>query len=233
MFYLEQTKPEEDTQHNEVPVTTTATATKKATKKATTIITPTAMPTKLTEKDLKEATIFWSEAENIKPAQPFQWFPIKDISNAYRDPGLKRTIFCATSGHTGTKLLTKILKTCKGVYSIHEPSKVELSIAGPYLWMTNEHPMNETFSNRSHKLKLIKDGFKKGNIYAETSNMFIKTFYDIVLSEKEFDVDIVILRRNLPKVFRSRKIYTKISILNIKNISQSFSLLRYDHSWLV
>lgn len=150
-------------------------------------------------------TTFWSESQKIRPVKPFKWFPIKDKSNTPRDGSLKRTIFCATSGHTGTKLLTKILKSCQGVHSIHEPNKVENSIAGPYLGMTNDYLMNETFLNRSHKLKLIKDGFNKGSIYAETSNMFIKTFYDIVLSEKEFDVDIVILRRNLPKVFRSRK----------------------------
>lgn len=159
----------------------------------------------LTSKDIGEIITFWSEMQDVKPAEPFRWFPLKDVSNVRRNSSLKRTIFCATSGHTGTKLLTKILKTCPGVYSIHEPKTVDLSIAGPFLWMTNEFPMNETFKNRSHKLDLIKEGLQKGEIYAETSNMFIKTFYDIVLADESLDVDIVILRRNLPKVFRSRK----------------------------
>lgn len=78
--------------------------------------------------------------------------------------------------------------------------------------MANNYFMNETIVNRSHKLRLIREGLAKGKVYAETSNMFIKTFYDLVLAEEEFDVDIVILRRNLPKVFRSRKLISLLFI---------------------
>ena len=157
------------------------------------------------EQERDEMMAFWRETKGLRPVKPFQWFPIKNEHNGVeRDSNLKRTIFCATSGHTGTKLLTRILKTCSGVYSIHEPNKVENSLAGPYLGMANDYPMNKTVQNRSHKINLIRNGLKRGKVYAETSNMFIKTFYDLVLSQEDFDVDIVILRRSLPKVFRSR-----------------------------
>ena len=76
---------------------------------------------------------------------------------------------------------------------------------GEWLAMTNERPMKETLEQRRVKMNAIKEyvtgGAGAGKVYAETSNMFIKTFWDVVISEaSDFNVDVIALRRHLPRV---------------------------------
>lgn len=69
--------------------------------------------------------------------------------------------------------------------------------------MTNNYPMNATKKERGIKLTSIREYLKtkgKGTIYAETSNMFIKTFWDVIADADDAIVDVIALRRYLPHV---------------------------------
>jgi hypothetical protein len=88
------------------------------------------------------------------------------------------------------------------VKSYHEPKP---QMIGNYLHMINDKPYAESFHERHIKNYAIKKlllRFPKGKIYCETNHMFIKTFFDVVLSEFK-KVDVIILRRELSLVLKS------------------------------
>jgi hypothetical protein len=71
--------------------------------------------------------------------------------------------------------------------------------------MINDNPYADSFHERYIKNHAIKNKLlrlPKGTIYCETNHMFIKTFFDVVLSEFK-KVDVIILRRELSLVLKS------------------------------
>ena len=74
------------------------------------------------------------------------------------------------------------------------------------LQMANDCPYEYTFNLRKFKAKFIRDqilcspGIK---VYCETSQMFIKTFFDVVASEFSSKLEVIALRRYLPEVIKS------------------------------
>jgi hypothetical protein len=113
-----------------------------------------------------------------------------------------RLIFCINSGRSGSNYLSELLGTAEEVISYHEPSP---SMTGDYLRMINKFDYATSFSKRRFKSSTIKDILLKipdGKIYCETNHMFIKTFFDVVTQDFP-KIEVIILRRYLPKVLKS------------------------------
>ena len=76
---------------------------------------------------------------------------------------------------------------------------------GRYLEMAMNRPLDESYNRRRIKLLGINrtlSRLDRDSIYVETSHMFIKSFYDVVLDYYE-NVEVIILRRPLHKVLKS------------------------------
>lgn len=113
-----------------------------------------------------------------------------------------RLFFCINSGRSGSKYLAELLGSAKEVISYHEANP---TMTGKYLQMINESSYAETFHKRlmkSKKIKKILRGLQPEQVYCETNHMFIKTFYDVIMSEFKY-VEIIILRRNIALVLKS------------------------------
>jgi hypothetical protein len=118
-----------------------------------------------------------------------------------RDSG-HRLIFCINSGRSGSNYLAEILGSAAEVTSFHE---AEPHMNGRYLDMVNRYPYRETFRKRQIKsaaIRKILHRFPPRQVYCETNHMFIKTFFDVILSDFK-NVEVVILRRELALVLKS------------------------------
>ena len=118
------------------------------------------------------------------------------------DVAQRRLIFSINPGRSGSQYLAELLDTAEEVRAFHEP---EPQMIGPYLRMINERPMSASRDKRRIKCAAIAATLrqmKPGEVYAETSHMFIKTFFDVVLEDFE-NVSVVILRRDLAHVLKS------------------------------
>jgi hypothetical protein len=115
-----------------------------------------------------------------------------------------RLIFCINSGRAGSEYLMHILGTAKNVSAFHEP---EPTMSTKYLSVVMKKSLAATKEERRVKVDAIQKFLADsppGQIYAETSNMFIKTFYDVVMdSFPREQIYVVILRRDLAKVLKS------------------------------
>ena len=105
--------------------------------------------------------------------------------------------------HSPPFFLVDLLSTAKGVDSdqYRDPE-----MKGEWLAMANSFPLKQTKKQRSIKLTSIREYLKgkaKGTVYAETSSMFIKTFWDVVTDAPDVNVDVIVLRRYLPHVLIS------------------------------
>eukprot|EP00931_Biecheleriopsis_adriatica_P034085 TRINITY_DN19724_c0_g1_i1.p1 TRINITY_DN19724_c0_g1~~TRINITY_DN19724_c0_g1_i1.p1 ORF type:complete len:653 (+),score=114.68 TRINITY_DN19724_c0_g1_i1:87-2045(+) len=112
----------------------------------------------------------------------------------------KRAIFCATSGHTGTHLLTSLLEMFEDTLSEHEPE--------PRMLLDKyKGALPETRAEREkEKLNFIVNKINKSpnkTVYAEMSNMFIKTFWDLDFYSHFDSVHVIILRRWGPAVVQA------------------------------
>jgi hypothetical protein len=113
-----------------------------------------------------------------------------------------RLLFCINSGRSGSHYLSKILGTAKEVVSYHEQVP---SMNGDYLNLINKEDYLKTFSKRRYKSHVLKNILLKlppQKVYCDTSHMFIKTFFDVIV--KDFtNLEVIILRRNLANVLKS------------------------------
>ncbi|NET79401.1 hypothetical protein [Okeania sp. SIO1F9] len=129
-----------------------------------------------------------------------------------------RLIFCINSGRSGSNYLSELLGTAEEVISYHEPSP---SMTGDYLTMVNKSEYATSFSKRRFKSSAIKDILLKipdGKIYCETNHMFIKTFFDVVAQDFP-KIEVIILRRYLPKVLKS---FIELGYFSDKNQAWKF-----------
>jgi hypothetical protein len=114
----------------------------------------------------------------------------------------RRVIFCINSGRAGSDYLATILDSAEEVRCMHEQAPC---MHGEYLTMINARPYPETKEKRFVKCSAIADEFttlSPATIYGETNHMFIKTFFDVVLTVFK-NVDVIILRRNFAAVLKS------------------------------
>ncbi|MDJ0553311.1 MAG: hypothetical protein QNJ68_02485 [Microcoleaceae cyanobacterium MO_207.B10] len=129
-----------------------------------------------------------------------------------------RVIFCINSGRSGSNYLSELLGTAEEVISYHEPSP---SMTGDYLTMINKFDYATSFSQRRFKSSAIKDillEIPDGKIYCETNHMFIKTFFDVV-AQDFLKIEVIILRRYLPKVLKS---FIELGYFSEKNQAWTF-----------
>ena len=116
--------------------------------------------------------------------------------------GKRRLLFCINSGRSGSKYLAELLGTAVEVTSFHE---AEPTMTGQYVRMVNEACYPETIGQRRLKSKAIKTvlrSFPSGHVYCDTTHMFIKTLYDVIMNDFR-NVDVIILRRELSLVLKS------------------------------
>lgn len=114
-----------------------------------------------------------------------------------------RLLFCISPGRAGSHYLATLLGTAKNVSAYKEAKPV---MAYEFVGMVNNLPLQYTFNQRRIKVEAIKQQIKrnpKDSIYCETNHMFIKTFYDVVINSFKESAEVIILRRNLPKVLKS------------------------------
>lgn len=113
-----------------------------------------------------------------------------------------RLLFCINSGRSGSEYLATLLGTAKQVVSEHEG---EPCMIGDYLDLINKYKYSQTFYQRRYKSLVLKHkllSLPSETVYADTSHMFIKTFFDTII-EDFYKIEVIILRRYLPKVLKS------------------------------
>lgn len=124
----------------------------------------------------------------------------------------KRLLFSINSGRAGSKYLYRLLDTAANVTATHEPKP---SMAGRYVI---EYPVSDPglldslfyygvmcphkFEKVRHLQQVLAD-LPANHVYAETTHMFILSFYDVVMAAFGESVSVVIMRRHLPKVVKS------------------------------
>ena len=110
-------------------------------------------------------------------------------------------IFSINTGRAGSKYLFDILSTAKDVWADHEP---EPKMTGDILKLVENNIYKESYKTRIYKTNAIKEILiaSSYSTYIETSHMFIKTFFDVVISELQ-NVKIVFLKRNLVDTLHS------------------------------
>ncbi|KAL6072969.1 Triadin [Balamuthia mandrillaris] len=180
------------------------------------------------EAEVEENEISQSPVHHHPPAphppQPQPYYEEEDgyladallynISKPYQHKH-QRAIFVSTAGHTGTTYLRDLLMKGEHVISLHEATP---PMNGGIMLQLNSQRFEENFARRyDMKVGAIKrhiateeqkrraeKELKPGErlVYIETNHMFIKTFWDVVLSEEEWEFDIIILRRNLVSTAR-------------------------------
>ena len=111
-------------------------------------------------------------------------------------------IFSISSGRAGSGFLAALLGASADAAASHEPRP---RMSGVFVRNLSAASMMETYARR--RIKIIQilrqvGSLPSGFTYAETSHMFVKTFYDVVLDHFD-DVRIVHLRRDLPQVIKS------------------------------
>ena len=115
----------------------------------------------------------------------------------------KRLIFCINSGRCGSQFLASLLGSCTNVAAYHESRPF---MTHDIIDLVNTKHYHQSFWSRSFKAGFIRRSLSdlppKG-IYCDTSQMFIKTFFDIALCAFPGQVEVIILRRYLPAVLKS------------------------------
>ena len=119
----------------------------------------------------------------------------------------RRYFFCINPGRSGSQYLATLLGTDPQVAAFHEAPP---QMNGETLRLAEREPYHATYNapplQGGGRARLPRAAAGPG-VYAETNHMFIKTFFDVVMTE--FDpaegecVSIVILRRKLAAVVRS------------------------------
>ena len=114
-----------------------------------------------------------------------------------------RLFFAISPGRSGSSYLSHLLNTSKDVVSFHE---ADPKMTAGFLSMVSDDPFHRSFEARKVKANFIKafaEQLPRGKIYCETNHMFIKTFFDVVISEFLENVEVIILRRDIAKVLKS------------------------------
>lgn len=105
-------------------------------------------------------------------------------------------IFCISPGRSGTKYLSQLLDTAEEVVAFHEKRPL---MSGKYLELIINHPYEYSYQERMIKVdQVVKDS--KHHIYAETNNMYIKTFFDVTA---HLNPKVIILKRPIKQILKS------------------------------
>eukprot|EP01103_Thecamoeba_quadrilineata_P020375 TRINITY_DN8705_c0_g1_i1.p1 TRINITY_DN8705_c0_g1~~TRINITY_DN8705_c0_g1_i1.p1 ORF type:complete len:339 (+),score=57.64 TRINITY_DN8705_c0_g1_i1:37-1053(+) len=138
---------------------------------------------------------------------------LTQVSSPTNNQPQKTLIVCINPGRMGTQFLTTLFNDSK-IVSLHEPVP---KMTGYFLENAISHPLNYSFNERMARkvpslekaVRLWKDNKAyKGYLpwtYAESSNMFIKSWPDIIEGlGPEWNLKVVILFRYLPRALKSQ-----------------------------
>ena len=132
----------------------------------------------------------------------------------------KQFIFSINTGRAGSEYLSSILATAEGVWADHEPDP---KMVGDILRFVTDKSYQESYDARIYKASAIKTILTESSysVYAETSHMFIKTFFDVVISELS-NIKVVFLKRNLIDTLYS---FYKLGYFSVRN--------KYWKDWMI
>jgi len=128
-------------------------------------------------------------------------FHYYNLLNKLKKPNISY-IFCINTGRAGSQYLSELLGTADNVYSYHEP---EPKMSDRFLQMVNNKEYFSTFNSRRNKSAAVLKtalSMPANSIYAETSHMFIKTFFDVLCHDLE-NVTVIHLRREMLATLKS------------------------------
>ena len=111
-------------------------------------------------------------------------------------------VFTISPGRSGSRFLAALLGATANATAFHEPFP---RMNGSFLRGLSEARLAATYGRRRIKLVQVLRALRRlppSSMYAETSHMFVKTFYDVVLDFFP-EARIVHLRRRTPEVVRS------------------------------
>ena len=110
---------------------------------------------------------------------------------------IQRLIFSINSGRSGSQYLAKLLDSAKEVTAFHE---AEPKMIGKYLRLIEKN-LQRKYKKRQFKGQFIEKQLAKlscGQVYCNTTHMFIKTFYDVVMEKfQKNEVEVIILKKKL------------------------------------
>jgi len=118
-----------------------------------------------------------------------------------KQPENKRMLFCCTAGRSGSMYLAELLDSAENTAAFHEPRP---RMIGKYVKLINKKTYDQTYNKRKKKARaLIKHLPKiKEKIYAETNQMFLKTFFDVLIDAFPY-TEVIILRREPASTLKS------------------------------
>lgn len=99
--------------------------------------------------------------------------------------------------------MAKLLDSAVNAHGYHEPDPKMIRTD---LDLVNQRPYEQTFQQRAYKaegIRAVLRSLPKDAVYCETSHMFIKTFFDVVIDAFPGQIEAIALRRYLPKVLKS------------------------------
>jgi len=114
-----------------------------------------------------------------------------------------RLIFSLNSGHAGSGHLANILK---GIPNINVGHEREPDMSQEMVLDIRKHGLVKTFDKRVRlKIPPIQKVIDRGQIYGETSHLFMTSFYDVVLRKfyPKCQFDLIVLRRPIQEIVRS------------------------------
>ena len=115
-----------------------------------------------------------------------------------------RLIFCANNGRAGSGYLATLLDATPKVSGGHERAP---RMTGAWARRIAYEPRAESYDARLVKAAAIRaevDRLPAGDVYADTSHMFVKTFADVVFDEFQHErLSVIVLRRNPVDVAKS------------------------------
>ena len=116
-------------------------------------------------------------------------------------------LFCINSGRSGSQYLATLLRTDPQVAAFHEAVP---EMNGDILRLAEREPYAATYDARRFKAAAVREllaRYPGRRVYAETNHMFIKTFFDVAMTEFSAEagerVGVVLLRRELAAVVKS------------------------------
>lgn len=159
----------------------------------------------------EQREIAWNAMVNSRPNNPIKW-PGLSPRRFWRQKKLSRTIFGVSTYafHRAHSMpLAKMLQCANKLYTIHEPMKHNSAMAGDVLQLANNYPLNQTKKLRMTKVNEIRETLinneEKYPVYSEVNMMFLKTFWDVIIDQEDFEVDVIFMRKNFFSAIQSCK----------------------------
>ena len=165
--------------------------------------------TKYSDWEGEQRKAAWNTMMDSRPNLPIKW-PGTTPKKFWRQNRVSRTIFGVSTyafHRVHSLQLAKMLQCVNRLYTIHEPMKHNSAMAGDVLQLTNNYMLNETKKLRMFKIDEIRetmiDNEEKYPVYSEVNMMFLKTFWDIVIDQEDFEIDVILMRKNFFSAIQS------------------------------